>query len=204
MPAFSEILCTSPCCQRLCQSGQSKMTRRNAGSGKSKGDPRMPIAPSQTSALVALALFTGLAPFPSLAHADNALEKLNGSWSGSGRATFEGGKSERLTCRAYYRGSGGVSDHSFSIRCASASGKVELRASLSTSGSSVTGKWEERQFKATGALSGRVSSNTVRLTISGAVSGGISVDLKGQNRHSVSLRSTGSTLQNVEIGLRRS
>lgn len=153
--------------------------------------------------LMACAMLGGAVVASSDARADSALDKLSGSWSGTGEATFEGGRSERLSCRAYYRGARGDNDHSFSIRCASASGKVELRASLSVKGSAVRGRWEERQHNATGALSGRVSSHAMRLDIKGGVSGGLSVNLNGDNRHSVSLRSTGTSLQSVDIGLRR-
>jgi len=152
---------------------------------------------------LAAVLIGGGCAIPAFAADVSALDKLNGSWSGTGRVTFEGGKSERLSCRAYYRGANGDRNRSFSIRCASASGKVELRAALSLAGANVTGKWEERQHNATGALSGRVSSQSLRLQISGGVSGGLSVNLSGTNRHTVSLRSSGSTLQGVEIGLSR-
>lgn len=158
---------------------------------------------SRMGSLMACAILGGTIVASSGAQADSALDTLSGSWSGTGKATFEGGKSERLSCRAYYRGPRGENDHSFSIRCASASAKVELRASLSLKGSAVRGRWEERQHNATGALSGRVSSEAMRLDIKGSVSGGLSVILNGKNRHSVSLRSTGTALQSVDIGLRR-
>jgi len=155
------------------------------------------------AAILAIAVLPiGPSAAPAVA-GDSALDKLNGSWSGTGRATFEGGKSERLRCRAYYRGSNGDTSRSFSIRCASQSGKVELRAALAVDGNAISGRWEERQHNATGSLLGNVSSQDVRLRISGGVSGGISVHLDGANRHSVSLHSNAGALQTVEIGLNR-
>jgi len=152
---------------------------------------------------LAAVLIGGVVSGPVAAVDGSALDKLNGSWSGTGQATFEGGKSERLSCRAYYRGDNGNRSRSFSIRCASASGKVELRAALSVAGSNVTGQWEERQHNARGALSGKVSSESVHLNFTGGVMGGISLNLAGRNRHSVSLKTTGSSLQSVRIGLNR-
>jgi hypothetical protein len=61
--------------------------------------------------------------------AGSPFNSLVGSWSGKGTARLEGGKSERLSCKGYYSGSGGT-ELKLNIICANPSTKVELRSTL--------------------------------------------------------------------------
>lgn len=135
--------------------------------------------------------------------ASRTFQSLSGSWGGGGTATFEGGQSERLRCTASYRAAAGGADLSLAIRCASASAKVDLRASLAQRGGQVTGTWEERQFNIGGGAAGRVTVSDIRLNFSGGLTGGMSVTLNGSNSHSVSISAQGSNLRAVSIALSR-
>src|SRR6185295_13632466 len=57
--------------------------------------------------------------------AGSPFSALVGTWSGKGTARLEGGKSEKLSCKGYYSGSGGT-ELKLNIICANPSTKVEL------------------------------------------------------------------------------
>lgn len=151
--------------------------------------------------VIALAALLGLAG-TSQAHAQAPFQTLAGNWSGSGQIKLDNGKSEALKCRAYYTQK--ESDNlGIALRCASASNKIELRASLSQSGSQVAGSWEERTFNAAGTVTGRVTSGRINQSITGGTfSGSMNVAITGE-RHSVSIETNGIGLRAVNISLSR-
>lgn len=132
----------------------------------------------------------------------NPLSRYAGTWSGSGLVKLDSGKSERISCKAYYKSSG--SQLNVAIRCANPSNKIEMRAGLVYSGGSVTGTWEERTFNAAGAVSGTASDAAIKLSIDGTINGSMSV-LLNQNRQNVSISTagSGSGLSGVKISLKR-
>ena len=89
--------------------------------------------------LVASAVAVLLIGVPAVA--GSPFSALVGTWSGKGTARLEGGKSEQLSCKGYYSGSGG-SELRLNIICANASTKVELRSVLkyAAAGSPAPGK----------------------------------------------------------------
>lgn len=127
-------------------------------------------------------------------------DKMRGTWSGTGTARFEGGRSESLRCNAYYTGSGDVLK--LALRCATSGNKIEMRGQLKASGTNVSGSWEERTFNAEGAASGSLGDASVNLRISGAVSGSLSFQLSG-SRQTVTLATSGTALRGLSIGLGR-
>lgn len=153
----------------------------------------------------ALALISAVALFHGSANAaaDNPFATLAGSWSGQGKIRLEGGKSETIRCRAYYTTSDGGSELGMAIRCASASNKIEMRASLNYSNGSVSGSWEERTFNASGQVKGQATSSKLTLSIAGGgLNGSMSVQLGGASQ-SVSISTTGSTFQGLDLSLSR-
>lgn len=124
-----------------------------------------------------------------------------GSWSGSGQVRFQGGRSERIACRAYYTPRDGGSSMSLALRCASKDNKIDLRSSLAVQSGRVTGSWEERTFNASGSLSGRASGGSMTLAISGGgLSGSMQVSTSGSSQ-SVSISTSGAGLAGVSISL---
>ena len=153
----------------------------------------------------ALALFSAAALFSGSSHAsaDNPFATLAGSWSGQGKIRLEGGKSETIRCRAYYTTSDGGAGLGMAIRCASSSNKIEMRANLNYSKGSVTGSWEERTFNASGEVKGQATSSKLTLSIvGGGLNGSMSVRLGGASQ-SVSISTTGSTFQGLDLSLSR-
>lgn len=131
----------------------------------------------------------------------NPLAAMAGSWSGAGSVRFEGGRTERLSCRGRYTTKpNGVG---IALRCASASANIDLHSTLSYRAGRVFGSWEERSFNASGSASGRASSGSMKLAISGGgLSGSMSVSFSGSSQ-SVSINTSGTGLRSVSIRLRR-
>jgi hypothetical protein len=155
---------------------------------------------SRHFAALALAAATTIAA-PSLSAA-SPFSTLAGSWSGSGTVLFEGGQSERLRCNARYTSSGGGSQLSLVLRCASTSGSFDLTGRLTDRGGRVSGEWSERSFGAEGTAFGRASGDSIVLRLSGDVAGAMSVSTSGA-RQSVSVSTQGTALRNIRISLQR-
>ena len=136
------------------------------------------------------------------ANPSGIFQSLNGTWRGTGRIKLTGGNTQRIACRAYYN----VKDHGaglgLAIRCASADNKIELRARLNDENGKLSGTWEERTFNATGNISGRAKSGSVRMTIDGAISGSMNISYS-QRRQTVSISTATEGLKGISINLRR-
>jgi hypothetical protein len=159
----------------------------------------LPRGGSRRVVLVALLLATAAA---SPARAESPFEMLAGSWVGSGKIQLQNGRSESLKCRAWYtqKDAGGLG---IALRCASASNRIELRATLSQERGAIDGNWEERTFNASGTVKGRMTPSRINLTITGGTfSGSMNVSILG-TRHSVSIETDGIGLKGVSINLSR-
>jgi len=151
------------------------------------------------AAVIASAALAISSPAP----AASGLAGLGGTWTGSGQIRLENGKSEAIRCSANYVPRSGGTGLGLSLRCASASNRVELRASLSANGSKVSGTWEERTFNASGSVSGVASGASLRLVFSGSISGSMLVTTTGASQ-SIMVRTEGTALRGVNVSLRRS
>lgn len=152
------------------------------------------------AALLAVAGSTAMGA--SQAHAETPFEMLAGTWVGSGQIRLDNGRAEALKCRAFYtqRDDGGLG---IALRCASASNKIELRATLNQDRGSIDGSWEERTFNAAGTVKGKMTPSRINLSITGgSFSGSMNVAILGE-RHSVSIETNGIGLKGVSINLSR-
>ena len=152
--------------------------------------------------VVATALVAATLPLSVAASAQSPFAQLAGTWSGSGTARFDSGKTESLRCRGYYTNSGGQQNLGLSIRCANASAKVELRANLINANGSVSGSWEERTYNQSGTVAGRASDNKLNLKITGGIDGSMVVTITGVT-HSVVVSTSGPSLKGVNISMSR-
>jgi hypothetical protein len=136
------------------------------------------------------------------AAAASPFDTLTGSWSGAGNIKLDDGRTEGLKCKAYYSPRGGAS-MGLALRCASASNKIDLRATLNSTGSRIAGSWEERTFNVAGSASGQAAGNAIKLAIeAGVLAGSLSVVTNGQSQ-TISVRTDGAALKGVHINLRR-
>jgi hypothetical protein len=139
----------------------------------------------------------------SAAAAAGPFDGLSGSWSGSGSIKLDDGRTEGLKCKAYYSPRSGGAGLGLALRCASASNKIDLRASLNATGSRIAGSWEERTFNVTGNASGQAAGNAIKLAIdAGVLSGQMAVVTTG-GAQTISVRTDGTGLKGVNISLRR-
>ena len=136
--------------------------------------------------------------------ADAPFATLTGAWSGGGQVRLEGGRTERISCRAYYTPRNAGNGVGISLRCASASFSINLRSTVSSSNGRVTGEWEETNFGASGNVVGRASPGNLAVAISGGgLNGSMSVSFGG-SRQQVSINTTGSAaLRGVSVSLSR-
>lgn len=128
---------------------------------------------------------------------------LTGSWAGGGQVKFADGKTERITCRAYYNHKGSGEELGLAIRCASTSYKIEIRANVTNENGKLSGRWEERTFNVEGDVTGRASSGNINMAIAGGgLSGSMSVTY-GSSTQAVSITTEGTNLKGVTISLSR-
>jgi hypothetical protein len=129
-------------------------------------------------------------------------KNLAGSWRGSGDMTLSDGGRERITCRGYYVLKDGGEGLSLAILCNSTNYKVEMRGNLEENGNRVSGHWEERTFHATGDVAGRATNDKISLSISGYITGAMSIVTRGRS-HSVNISARGTGFKSVTINLVR-
>jgi len=144
----------------------------------------------------------GLSIARSSASGENPFDVLAGTWSGNGRVTLEGGRSEAISCTAYYLSKDAGSGMSLAIRCAGSSYDVEIRSNLRYANGRVSGDWEERTFNAAGSASGAARDGRLRLLINGAVSASITM-AHDELRQSISIKGNGTGLPSIRVGFLR-
>lgn len=96
-----------------------------------------------------------------------ALAGLPGLWTGQGRLGFKDGKAETVTCRATYFAATDAPGLKQTIRCASPSGKIELKSRLEEKEGALSGEWSEEMYNLKGALQGNVTERGLKVTVKG-------------------------------------
>lgn len=178
--------------------GDQLMTLRLMGSGRAE------MARGWRAGALGLTLATLVwcAGPTSVMAADNPFPSLVGSWSGTGQAVLDSGKTEKMLCKGYYTGQGS-NGLGVAIRCANPSSAIDLRATLTFANGSVSGSWEERTYNAAGNVSGKATANKVDLAISGGgLTASMAVSISGSS-HEVRITTEGSGLKSVNISLSR-
>lgn len=137
------------------------------------------------------------------ASAQSPFRSLDGVWSGQGRVVLDNGNTERLSCRANYSQRASGSGLGMSIRCASSSYKIELRATLASAGGNLSGTWEERAYNAEGTLTGRATGSTLSLAFEGNITGSMSLNFSDR-KQTISITTTVGGFKGVSISLSKS
>lgn len=128
---------------------------------------------------------------------------MAGSWKGPGRIEFDGGASEALVCRAYYRTAQQANQLSIVLRCASQSNKIELRAKVATEGPGLTGTWEERTFNASGTATGQAMDGKIALSVDGGGFTATMLVVQDSGQQSVFITAQGVAFKAVTVVLNR-
>lgn len=96
-----------------------------------------------------------------------SLDTLLGRWTGQGRLGFSKDKFENVTCRVTYRTTDVPNHLKQTIRCASASGKIEVFSELYQNGLEISGSWKETMHNMSGDLAGQITPAGFRVEIKG-------------------------------------
>ena len=104
-----------------------------------------------------------------LAGDPSPFDRLAGRWLGEGRFGTRNGNTEAVKCRVAYVLSGTSHDDlKQTIRCAAASGSIEVQSQVSHIAGKLSGTWKELTRDMSGDLSGDVTSNGFRVAVRGA------------------------------------
>jgi len=99
--------------------------------------------------------------------ADDAspFKDLPGRWVGEGRLGLKDGKVESVKCRATYFLSKDANELKQNIRCASASGKIEVKSIVTHKSGVLSGTWNELIYNLGGDLTGTVTPRGFRISV---------------------------------------
>lgn len=91
--------------------------------------------------------------------------QLPGRWIGEGRLGLGEGKIETVKCRATYFVNGTGNELKQNIRCASPSGKIEVKSEVNAKGGHITGTWNELMYNIGGNMAGEVTERGFRIKV---------------------------------------
>lgn len=149
---------------------------------------------------VAAAIVLAASALHSHAATVNPFELVIGKWKGNGVMTMSDGTKERIACDADH--SGNSVQLRLVIHCVSGERDIRMLARLSSNAGRLLGFWEEKYFKAAGAITGIATENKISFTISGNVNGKMIVTYT-KNRQNIDITTRDVTLQSLEISMRR-
>lgn len=93
---------------------------------------------------------------------------LKGWWVGFGRLGFKNGETENVKCRAtYHLEKTDGTEMRQVLRCASASGAVEIESSVKRDGNLLSGTWSEKKHELSGQVAGQFVPDGFRVNVSG-------------------------------------
>jgi hypothetical protein len=128
---------------------------------------------------------------------------LPGLWKGEGRLGFKDGKIENVTCRATYFLAETKSDLTQNIRCASASGKIEVKSAVTESAGVLSGTWNEVMYNMSGELTGEVTKSGFRVGVKGGDLNATMDIIVKESRQIIEIHFNSSTLLGLTLVLGR-
>lgn len=162
------------------------------------------LAGAVATGVAACLVVAPVVPAHSAPTLSKALANLPGRWTGQGRLGFKDGKMESVTCRATYFVAEDAAGLKQTIRCASPSGKIELKSRLDEKDGVLTGEWAEEMYNLKGALSGKVTERGLVVTVKGSdLDANMDVVVKG-NRQLVEIQFHNTSLIGLSLILTRS
>ncbi len=130
--------------------------------------------------------------------------KLPGRWVGEGRLGFKDGKVEAVTCRATYFTSDSEDALKQTIRCASPSGKIEVKSALSEQNGVLSGRWTEEIYNLSGDLTGEITPLGLKVVVKGQdLDANMDLIVKG-NQQVVEIQFHNTSLIGITLILKRS
>lgn len=160
---------------------------------------------STTTLAAALCVLTLGGATPSLA--SDAFANFPGRWTGEGRLGFKDGKIETVTCRATYFVAEDHANLTQNIRCASPSGKIEVKSNVIEKDGKLTGSWNELIYNMTGELTGQVTKAGFLVNVKGTGESDLSATmdiLVKDTKQIVEIHFNSSTLLGITLLLGKS
>lgn len=156
-------------------------------------------------AIVLTLLFSWhIGPASAAPQQSDAFQPLLGWWVGQGRLGFKNGKTEDVKCRATYRRTETGDGIRQALRCASASGAIEVKSTVLRQGDELSGTWSETKYNFEGEVTGKVIPRGFRVVVSGAgVKANMTV-LVREKRHVVEIQFVESALIGLTMIFARS
>lgn len=134
----------------------------------------------------------------------DAFRPLLGWWTGRGRLGFKNGKTEDVKCRATYRLTETGDGIRQALRCATASGAIEVKSTVLRQGDQLTGTWSETKYNFNGEVTGKIIPRGFRVFVSGSgLKANMTVVVREQ-RHLVEIQFVDSTLIGLTMLFSRS
>lgn len=127
--------------------------------------------------LMAFAVPTAQAVDGAAPAATSPFANLAGWWGGRGRLRFTDGQTEDVRCRATYFVEGEGHALRQNIRCASQSGKIELKSLVRHNEGALTGEWSEETYNVRGVLDGGVTQHGFRVEVQSTDGGSLSANM---------------------------
>jgi hypothetical protein len=168
----------------------------------------MPSSGRWRSTISAVVIAAGcLAPAPLFAQNSNPssgpFASLIGWWSGEGRLGFKEGQVETVRCRATYLAGAAANALDQTIRCAAASGAIEVKATVVEDDGKLTGTWSERLHDLSGDITGEITPRGFKVRIaSGRLTAGMDIAVRG-DRQIVEIQFHDSTLVGLTLMLQK-
>lgn len=114
-----------------------------------------------------LAFLTPMIPAAAVGDFESPFLKLAGRWTGDGMLGFKSSPPERVKCRATYFLNDAKDELKQTIRCATASGNVEVISNIKNEGGKLSGHWQETTRNFAGDLKGEMTEKGLRITVEG-------------------------------------
>ena len=135
--------------------------------------------------------------------AEQSLNSLAGSWSGTGSMEPSDGPRERVRCKIDYLVGNEGQSVKMDMRCASEAYKMQLSANIDQKGSVLSGNWFESQYRQGGQFSGQHVNGVIDAKIESAtITALLTVHTEG-DRQKLSFESPGAWVSEVSINLSR-
>ncbi len=168
------------------------------------GNPAMRIVSNKVlSRALAIAGLAG-ALGASDALAAGVFSDFGGNWRGTGRISDVNGKSEALSCKSSNAPSPDGIAMTLGLVCASDSYRVDFRAELYTDGRNLRGTWTETTRSASGNVRGSIRPDVINArTEAPGFDADIVIHVVGGKRLDVSLNSHGTSINHVQVAMRR-
>ncbi len=153
--------------------------------------------------LSALAGAVAMGVIPAQAADDAPFKSVIGWWGGDGRLGFREGKNEMVKCRVTYLAGATDREVSQNIRCASPSGKVEIKSTIIANGDQLSGTWAETVYSIAGDLKGSISERGFKVEVSGGQLGAHMDVIVKEALQVIEIKFTSETLVGMTLVLKK-